>query len=394
MKNEIKTALQEREFQALKDKHRVILRWATGCGKSKMAIDLVNNAPHGRVLFLVAERAHIKNWQEEFQKWGLQEADVTIICYNSLHKQKGEHYDVIVFDEAHHVFTEKRLEILWSLKADYIYLLSATLSIGKIAEIEDIYGKFIVSTVSLKEAISKEILPDPNVYLLPMELDNTKVNQEIKIGKGKNPIVAPYKDIKKYMYKSTPSIIQCTEKQKYEYLTQRMEYYKGKYEMSGSQIYHNLWVNTGSQRKRFLGELKTDSVRKLIKSLSTRKRFICFCASVAQAETLSKTNTISSKRTSKFNQATIDAFNKKLINRLYAVGMANEGLNLNDIEIGIIVQLDGKERLFIQKFGRSLRAEDPVAYIFYYKDTQDEKYLNNALDKIDSKFIKVLNINQ
>ena len=89
------------------------------------------------------------------------------------------------------------------------------------------------------------------------------------------------------------------------------------------------------------------------------------------------------------NQAIIDSFNEKKIQRLYAVGMATEGLNLKDIEVGVIVQLDGKERLFVQKFGRSLRAEDPVAYIFYYKDTQDEIYLKNALENIDNKFITI-----
>jgi superfamily II DNA or RNA helicase len=70
--------------------------------------------------------------------------------------------------------------------------------------------------------------------------------------------------------------------------------------------------------------------------------------------------------------------------------MATEGMNLTDIQVGIIVQLDGNERQFVQKFGRSLRAEDPVTYIFYYKDTQDETYLKNALENIDEKFIKYI----
>ena len=74
--------------------------------------------------------------------------------------------------------------------------------------------------------------------------------------------------------------------------------------------------------------------------------------------------------------------------------MITEGMNLTDIQVGIIVQLDGKERLFIQKFGRSMRAEDPVSFIFYYKDTQDENYLKNALENIDSKYVQHISINQ
>ena len=67
--------------------------------------------------------------------------------------------------------------------------------------------------------------------------------------------------------------------------------------------------------------------------------------------------------------------------------MLQEGQNLTGIEAGVIVQLDGQERAFVQKFGRSLRATDPVQFIFYYKDTKDTKYLENVLKGIDEEYI-------
>ena len=142
-----------------------------------------------------------------------------------------------------------------------------------------------------------------------------------------------------------------------------------------------------------MGELKTQYVKNLVSTFSRKTRFICFCASIAQAEELDERNTLSSKRPSYLNQAIINAFNKKQLHKLYAVGMVTEGVNLADIEVGVIVQLDGKERLFIQKVGRALRAKSPIVYIFYFKDTQDEKYLNNALENIDSEFIINTNVN-
>ena len=83
----------------------------------------------------------------------------------------------------------------------------------------------------------------------------------------------------------------------------------------------------------------------------------------------------------------IDSFNTKQIDSLFAVGMLQEGQNLTDIEAGIIVQLDGQERAFVQKFGRSLRADDPVQFIFYYKDTRDMDYLDNVLEGINNEYI-------
>ena len=409
MNNEFKQKLQEREFPALKDKQRVILKWATGCGKSKMVIDLINYAADSfkdkpvKVLFLVAERAHIKNWEEEFDKWQLWRDVIStdVACYASLKKYYlYDIYDIIVLDEAHHIFTDKRLDMLKEMENPMrtpanqrVYLLSATLSGSKIETAEEIFGKFAVSTVTLKDAIRQDILPDPRVYVVGMDLDNTRRHQEIKIGNDPNAPVIKWEDRAKYIYKNTPCIIQCTEFQKNLYLTTTMEYWKQRYERSHSEFMHSKWVNLGSQRKRFLGELKTGAVRQLIGILK-RRRYVCFCASVAQAESLSKTNTISSKRPQKLNQMIIDAFNKKQLSNIFAVGMITEGMNLTDIQIGIITQLDGKERLFIQKFGRSLRAEDPVTFIFYYKSTQDENYLKGALENIDAKYIKYISIDQ
>ena len=173
-----------------------------------------------------------------------------------------------------------------------------------------------------------------------------------------------------------------------------MEYWKERYTLSKNEYHHNLWVNTGSTRKRYLGELKTSDVYKFLSTIPRNKRYVCFCASVAQASMFDGKNTISSKRRSSVNQDIIDSFNGKRINSIYAVGMITEGMNLTDIEAGVIVQLDGKERLFVQKIGRVLRADSPVAVIFYYRGTQDENYLKGALENIDPKFVQHININQ
>lgn len=409
MNNTIKSQLQKREFEKLKDQNRVILKWATGCGKSKMAIDLINYQVNplvsgkslSKVLFVVAERAHIKNWEDEFDKWHLNKANIyiDICCYASLKNYKDYSYDTVVLDEAHHVFSEKRMAALEEVRDNllpnaHIYLLSATLSSAKKDMIKDIFGNFAVSAVTLKDAIESDILPDPKVYVVAMELDNKHSNQTVKIGNDPYAPVVGWAQRAKYVCNKIPCIIHCTEQQKYAYMTSEMEYWKQRYARSNNQFQYNKWVNMGSQRKLFLGNLKTGAVRTLIQTLSDDRRFVCFCASVAQATELNKKNTISSRKPTKYNQGIIDAFNAKTTNQIYAVGMINEGMNLADIQIGIIVQLDRKERLFIQKFGRSMRAENPVSFIFYYKGTQDEKYLKEALENIDAKFVQHININQ
>lgn len=389
-----KSSLQQKEYESLKNEKRVILKWATGMGKSKMTIDLLNNiaSRYSRptmVLLVVAERSHIQNWKDEMYKWDLN-ARVDIICYASLHKRKHSIYDAIVLDEAHHACTSKRLEMLETMQAEYVYLLSATFSHDKLESLEDIFGKFTASTVSLKTAIQNNFLPEPKVIVMRLELNDSEPNVTVKYGDGDNLPTVDWNDRYQYIRKRQPCLIRCTERQKYVYITNEMEYWKDRYQRSHNEFQRNKWVSLGSVRKRFLGELKTAYVDNLIHKNVSKKRFICFCASVSQAEDLGSKNAISSRR--RDNQKVIDAFNAKKTSSLFAVGMATEGLNLTDIEVGIIVQLDGKERLFVQKFGRSLRAEDPVTYILYYADTQDEVYLNHALENIDEKYIKRINV--
>ena len=140
-------------------------------------------------------------------------------------------------------------------------------------------------------------------------------------------------------------------------------------------------MKAGSERKRFLGSIKTDSVRELIKKENLdNRRYICFCSSIEQATALGHGNDIHSKKNN--SQDSINRFNNRESNCLYSVGMAQEGLNLTDIEVCIIVQLDGEIRGFLQKVGRSLRGKDPKVYILYVENTKDEEYLRKALDEI------------
>lgn len=392
-----------KEAVKLFEKHTsVALLWATGVGKSAAAIKMANKyigkTKNKNVLLVVAEVAHKENWQKEFEKWGMINATLTIECYASLHKYRNTNWDLIIFDEAHHLGSELRLEVLSSMRSSKNILLSATLDRGMLNELENILGYIAFHKIGLQDAIDFNILPGPHIHLIPLTLDNVKTDQWIVEEWGDEskriPIYTDLRDKWKYLRnkKQYPNIklcMRCTALQKYNYLTEQTEYWKKKYMSCRQEYMKNKWMQIGIQRKRFLGEVKTHIVKRLIEKLKD-KRYICFCASVAQAEYLGKENAIHSKV--KKSQSIIDAFNEKKINNLYAVGMLQEGQNLVDIEAGIIIQLDGSERPFIQKFGRSLRASDPHQYIFYYKNTRDEEYLNNILEDFNSDYINVLDV--
>lgn len=391
--------LNSQAIGLLETNNNIAIQAATGVGKSKIAIDLCYEIAQRslgpiKVLLVVAERAHISNWNAEIIKWNSPFGEMTIICYASLKNFRNTEWDAIIFDEAHHLNSELRLDVFDTLSARYRIFLSATLKDSLLWRLEQSCGPIANIKMGLQDAFNADILPEPKIKLIELTLDDTIADQTIveewgKADKRKTAICS-YAERWKYLRdkKKIPNgklIIQCTRKQKYDYYCEQFEYYKKRYMLSRNEFVKNKWLQCGSKRKMYLGLLKTDIAKSLIKKIG-KKRLICFCTNIEQAEYLGGLHAVHSKR--KESLSIIDTFNEKKISSLYAVGMLQEGVNLNDIQVGVIIQLDGEERAFIQKFGRTLRADTPEQYIIYFKGTRDEEYLKNALENIDKKYIK------
>jgi superfamily II DNA or RNA helicase len=393
-----KDILQKQALDALVESKRVILQWATGVGKGYTSVRAIERLAPKRTLIVVAESAHKDNWRKEFEKAGLEELIkfITIECYASLKNYKDTSWDLIIFDEAHHLGSDIRLDILSSLKSKRVLVLSATLNDYNILDmLHRTFGKFVFSEVTMQMAISNNLLPQPKIFVKPLYLDYTKKDQVIieEWGRKEKRVImeCDWEDrwsIMKYKKTKYPNVtlrIRCSAYHKYKYLCDQIDYWQKRYFATRSEALKNKWLQLGSVRKAFLGNLKTKEAQTLLNSLSDKK-YICFCSSIEQAELLGGSNAIHSKKTN--SKEIIDSFNNGETNKLFAVGMLQEGQNLNGIEVGIIIQLDGNERAFIQKFGRSMRAEDPIQYIFYFKYTRDEEYLNKVLEGIDKEYIK------
>lgn len=394
--------IQQEAVQLMIKHHRVALQWCTGLGKSKAAIDVIKAMKPANVLLVVAEIAHRENWRAEFEKWELSlSKGITIETYASLKNHRGESYDLLILDEGHHAGSELRIDILNDISAKNVLVLSATLPNDVIFQLQEIYGGFMNYRITLQTAISWGILPEPKIYLIPMELDNTHLSQSIVEEWGRSTkrytvkcsLAERWTYLKnKTKYPDLRLEIQCTELQKYIYLTDKAEFWKKQFFRTRNEGVKNKWLQLGSERKRYLGGLKTEKASQLI-SVIKSKRFICFCSSIEQAELLGGENSIHSKKKGALN--TIDDFNSKEIDNLFAIGMIQEGQNLVDIEVGVIIQLDGQERAFVQKSGRAMRAEEPVLFILYYKNTRDEEYLNKALENINPEYVtEVTDLNE
>jgi len=341
---------------------RLICQWATGVGKSQVVLKFLQANPEFDCLILVPEQNNIQNWEAEFDKFNVPRDKVTIACYASFHKYKGTRWDLLVFDEAPHVDTIKRRQICVSVTGEYILALGAVIDDDERDALESRYGTFEKSYVSLKKAIEWGILPCPSIKILEMTLDNNE---------------------KKHYYKG----YFLTDQQMYDVINKEQKSAKDSYEYNPSVFNKNRMLQVGSKRKRFLGELKTEAMKKVCEMLVKQgKRFICFCVSIAQANELGGENAYTSK--TKTSAKVLEKFNNHEIDSIYVVGKLIEGQNLNDIHCGVIGQLGGTSRITVQELGRVFRSKDPIVYVPVFADSKDDSFLYTLTSNIPEDYIK------
>lgn len=406
--------IQQKAVHLSDSNKNILLEWCTGLGKTKATIDILLNKQQQqqkplKVLILISEIAHKKNWLDEFEKWDTTKVLQPVIkCYASSKKVKNTTWDILVLDEGHHASTALKLDLFKHIvvKQNFI-ILSATISTVNIKSLQNIYGNITKYKITLKQAIEANILPKPKIFIVPLQLDAEKQTETVEInrrninGNKFKPLVLRSSYNNRWhvykQYEKTPRPIKiissCSQAIKYKEITDSIDYFIKRMFKNAKDYpgYTTKLKNLGNNRKRFLGHCKTEYINLLIDNIKKDFRYICFCSSIAQTRVLHDNNVLHSKVLNKAQ--VIDDFNTGKINSLITVNMLQEGQNLNNINLGIIVQLDKNLRGFIQKFGRVLRASNPIQVIFYYENTIDEQYLQKAMKNIDSEYISKVTIN-
>lgn len=382
-------------LESLNRSNFLLLEAATGLGKTKCAIDLVNHLASNKyigrrvsMLLLVAKTVHKQTWQFEFDKWGgIHVNELTIECYESLKKHEGERFDIVVMDEAHHINSDKRLDLLSTLSFDFCIGLSATIPMKLKQYFKYEYHAEIVSC-NLTEAIDSNILPDPQIILMPLELDNSILKEFIELypnAKGRT-YHATYAEFWKYKKLKVHAFISCTEKQRLIEYDNQIRWEKNMFTRTRQEFMKNRWLQDCGERIKYLANLKNDVILKILEKLKN-ERTITFCKTIEQANTLGKYS-IHSKNLN--SQAIYDAFNSKRIDHISSVNVLNEGANLVDCKYAIFANYSSSECVGVQRVGRSLRHKSPVIIMPYYKGTREEEILTKMIEGFNRNNIHVV----
>lgn len=364
----------------------ILCELPTSFGKTKVALDLMSKRlpiKSGIRVLIVVPRVVLKdNWKEEFVKWNMQAylPFVEFVTYVSLPKMAGV-WDMIIFDEAHHL-SQRCREAMNSFNIKHCILLSATVGRELKKELMTLFPDLYIYKVSTKQAIEDEILPDPRVYLIPLSLDNTKTTFEIVKNKSqKVELVIPYAQRFNYAkVKNRRIVIKCTQKQYYDDMSSMISWYKNK---MFSEVFKNLFLRKSGERLKWLSEQKSGYVKTLLDLLS-KQRTLIFCNGIPQTEELGK-YCINSKN--KASEENLHKFNEGKVDHITACNMLDEGMNLTNCRVGVYAVLNSSDRMIKQKLGRLLRHPDPIIIIPYFQGTREEEIVGMMLEDYNPKLV-------
>lgn len=353
--------LQATAARRLYQDKRLICQWATGTGKTKVALNFLREHPCS-ALILVPEKDNIKNWNAEFDKFGVSMLGVEIACYASIHKYEGTSWGALILDEAPHADTELKEYFFSTIKAEHVLALGAYLRDEEKDTLKRIYGDFTIWTINMKASINAGFIPCPSVRVIHMDLDNKDRRYQSKCG-------------------------YVTAMELYANINQQVSDAVAMYNSKATDWAKINMQRLGAERKRVLGRLKEDSVARVCDALRQKgRRFLCFCSTIDSAKKLGGELAYTSETPK--SQKILERFNNHEIDQLYVVGKLIEGQNLNDIECGILGSIGASNRITIQSIGRIMRSDNPIIYVPVIDNTKDESFLYTVTNNVPKEYIK------
>ena len=372
--NTVRGVVQEEAKQAVIDNGgKGMIAMATGAGKSRVAVELAKHyaAPslfaYKEIAVIVpTEKLRDENWKEEFYKWGaaVEWSAVTGLCYASGSKIVNRDFGLAILDEGHNI-TELSSEFFINNNVKRTVLLTATPPEDKVKkQILSDLDINLVYELTLDQAVRLGFVAPYKITVVSVALDNTTKN--IPGGTKLKPFMttesAAYayhcKAIQQAMFDKTPS-----GRKRHQFAILR--------------------------RMQFIYKIpsKTEVIKFLLeKVIPQDDRSLIFCGSIEQAEAVCP-----NRYHSKSGDKAYNAFKAEEINRLSCVKAINEGHNFPGVDSGIVGQLNSKEKDLVQRIGRLIRyrpGHEAHLYIVVSESTQDEKWLENAVENLDQSKIE------
>ncbi|HPR92056.1 MAG TPA: hypothetical protein PLR64_02265 [Candidatus Dojkabacteria bacterium] len=331
-------------------------------GKTFVGINVLEKFPSDcRVLITYPDVKIKQSWLGDFKKRGYENSNVTFTTFVSLHKHLEEEFDLIIVDEIH-LLSEKQIENLRTLHQRLhkpLLGLTGTLSSWTQRVLREELGLIVVAFYPMEQAIEEGILPDYEINIVSVELDN-----KTKLNWGKR---------------------WSTEKARWNSFKYLME----KEDKEGREPNFHVRLKLIEILQRSIAKK-----RKTIELIEQFKdeRLLVFCGRTEIADSLG----IPSYHSKSSEKKVFEDFVNGSINHLAVIKIGNTGVTYTPLNKVIVNYFDSNAENLTQRINRamSLEYDNPekkaVIYIVCSTEKKERDWLKKALSMFSDKKIKYL----
>lgn len=383
---------QENAYIALKKaNYSGIVCASTGVGKTFFALTVFKELKQ-RTLVIVPTKALMNQWVKELLHIGVNEEDVgvfygesktfkpvTVATIHSISKEKKleDRFSLAIFDEVHRYPSETWKSFL--LKQNFKYTLGLTATLER----EDGQHELLLKTIgpvvynyTTNHAVEDDLLSPFTIRIRGIDLSDVQKAYASRLDKDIKKAMEPFNN-------NFGRVIEASKK-------------KNKYAFKALSMIQ--------KRKKFYNNstVKITKAAEDIKTmLKNNKKVIVFGEYIDTADVLyEKLKGVhdnvfvyySGNKKSKFNfkeserKQIIEAFEQADSGVLITVKALDEGLNVKDIDVGVMVGYNTTMRQAVQRMGRILRkveGQHVDMYLYYFRGTNDYWNVKNFVENFN-----------
>ena len=333
----------------IKAKGKASIVAGTGVGKTVIAIKCIKKLlikyPNLSILILVPTELLKNQWIEELKKWGVC-ANITVKVMMGASKKEYE-CDLLIIDEAHRINSV--------LIANTFKVVKYKLILGLTATFERLDGRHeilaqhapVCDTITLQEALINGWVSKYTDYVVLIDVD------DIDIYKQYNKEFVQHFEYFQFDFNKSMSMIGPKGLHNRLLLRDQMCPNGSKEEKSKilkDITYHATgFIRSIQNRKKFVQNHpeKLRIAEEIIKHRPDQK-IITFSANTKIAESFSSGYIYTGKEGKKKNKMTLEEFSTLPAGCLHSVKLAEEGMNLPDLSVGIMLGVNSSKTKAIQ----------------------------------------------
>lgn len=371
----------------LQNKGKATVVAATGVGKTRIAIKTIQRVrqkyPLLSVLVLVPTELLKNQWLEELDRWGVGiNTEVKVMMGAS---KKEYNCDLLIIDEAHRINSEIIANVFEVVH--YKLILGLTATFERLDGRHEILAKYapVCDTITIEEALLNNWVSKYKDYVVLIDVD------DIDVYKNYNKEFTEHFEFFQFNFNKAMSMI--GPQGLHNRLAYRDELCKGdesmKKEVLKSITYHATgFIRAIQNRKKFVQNHpeKLRLAEEIIKHRPNTK-IITFSANTKMAESFSTGFVYTGKEGKKKNRMTLEEFANLPEGCLHSVKLAEEGMNLPDLSVGIMLGVNSSKTKAIQTLGRVIRlSKDKTAEFFtlVINNTVETEWMRKS--RIDNNF--------